>query len=182
VFLLHTANSNSLILLIYERVSIMEAERKKRSSQEKQENNEGSKNLLERLREQLYSSNGSIRRQAGFNLSWMQEDGLEILKASLFGDSPTTTKNASAYGMRKMRGRMKKMALETLKEGLQHQNSSVRDVCTKALVLMGEKIPLKPPAKRTPAGKLKIKEIPKKAGPMRKTAFERTSLRRPRKR
>jgi len=160
----------------------MEAERKKRSNREKQEDNEGSKNLLERLREQLYSSNGSIRRQAGFNLSWMQEDGLEILKASLFGDSPTATKNAAAYGLRKMRGRMKKMALETLTEGLQHQNSSVRDVCNKALSLMGEITPQKPPAKRAAVRKLKIKEIPRKAGPRRRTTFERTNQRRPSKR
>ncbi len=160
----------------------MEAKRKKRSSKEKQENNEGSKGLLERLREQLYSSNGSIRRQAGFNLSWMQEDGLEILKGSLFGDAPTPTKNAAAYGLRNMRGRMKKMALETLKQGLQHQNSSVREVCTKALLLMGEKTPEKIPATKTAVRKLKIKEIPKKAGPKRKTTFERTTQRRPSKR
>ena len=150
----------------------MEAERKKRSSQEKQEKSEGSTNLLEKLREQLYSSNGSIRRQAGFNLSWMQEDGLEILKGTLFGDSPITMKNAAAYGLRKMRGRMKKMALETLKQGLEHQSRSIREVCTRALTLMGEIRPKKPPVKKA-AGKLRIREIPKKTRPKRKISIQR---------
>jgi hypothetical protein len=159
----------------------MEAEKTKRSHKEEQ-NNEGSKNLLEKLREQLYSSNGSIRRQAGFNLSWMQEDGLEILKGSLFGDSPTTTKNAAAYGLRNMRGRMKKPALETLREGLRHQNSTVRNVCTKALELMGEKTPaIKPTAKRAAPAKLKIKEIPRRTSKRRKPILEQTNRRRPAK-
>ncbi len=158
----------------------MEAEKTRRSRKEEQQNNEGSKNLLEKLREQLYSSNGSIRRQAGFNLSWMQEDGLEILKGALFSNSPTTTKNAAAYGLRKMRGRMKKMALETLKEGLQHQNGTTRNVCTMALKLMGEKTPAeKPTTKRAVPAKLKIKEIPRKTSKKRKTILERTNRRRP---
>jgi len=157
----------------------MEAE-KKRSSQEKQENNEGSKDLLEKLREQILSSNGSIRRQAGFNLSWMQEDGLEILKAALFGNSLTTTRNAAAYGLRKMRGRMKKMALEVLQEGLEHQNSTIREVCSKALILMGEKAPQKQPGKKTArAGKLRIKEVPQKRRRKPRVVLERPSRRRP---
>lgn len=139
----------------------MEAERKKRSGRETQEKDGEAKDLFEKLQEQLYSANGSIRRQAGFNLSWMQEDGLEILKETLFGNSPATTKNAAAYGLRKMRGRMKKMALEILKEGLEHQNGSVREVCSKALILMGEIKPKETPL-RAARGKLRIKDIPPK--------------------
>jgi len=153
----------------------MEAE-KKGSSQERQEDNAGSKELLEKLREQLYSSNGSIRRQSGYNLSWMQEDGLEILKKALFGDSPVTTRNAAAYGMRNMRGRMKKMAREVLQEGLEHQNKNVREVCTKALVLLGEKTPQKQPVKK--AEKLRITEIPRKRKRTAKTLMEQTHRRR----
>lgn len=160
----------------------MEAEIKKRSRKKNQQTNEGKKNPLEKLREQLYSSNGSIRRQAGFNLSWMQEDGLEILKGVLFSDSPTTTKNAAAYGLRKMRGRMKKMALETLKAGLQHENSAIRNVCTKALELMGEKTPAeKPTAKKKTPAKLKIKEIPRRNSKRRKTTLGQANRRRPSK-
>ncbi len=142
----------------------MEVEREKHSGQQKSED---STNLLRKLREQLYSSNGSIRRQAGFNLSWMQEDGLEILKGVLFGDSPVTTKSAAAYGLRKVHGRMKKMALEIFKQGREHQQSSIREVCTKSLILMGQITPKKPPAKKA-AGKLRIKEIPKKTRPKRR--------------
>ena len=157
----------------------MEAERKKRSNQEKQEKNEGAENLFDKLREQLYSANGSIRRQAGFNLSWMQEDGLEVLKETLFGDSPTTTKNAAAYGLRKMRGRMKKMALETLRQGLEHQSGSIREVCTRALILMGEITPKKPSPKAAPSGKLRIKDIPKKRRKTPRVATGQINRRKP---
>lgn len=154
----------------------MEVKGKKRSGQQRSEE---STKLLRKLREQLYSSNGSIRRQAGFNLSWMQEDGLEILKGALFGDYPITTKTASAYGLRKMRGRMKKMALEVFKQGREHQQSSIREVCTKALILMGEITPKKPPAKKAAVGKLRIKEIPKKARAKRRVVSNRINHRRP---
>lgn len=123
---------------------------------------EESKKLLQKLRDQLYSSNGSIRRQAGFHLSWMQEDGLETLKSVLFGNSSEATKNAAAYGMRKMRGRMKKMSLQILNEGVEHQIKTVRDVCKKALIILEELPPKpgqKPPAKKAHP-RLKIKEIP----------------------
>jgi len=150
----------------------MEVEREKRSDQQK---NEDSTKLFRKLREQLYSSNGSIRRQAGFNLSWLQEDGLEILKDVLFGNSPITTKTAAAYGLRKMRGRMKKMALEVFKQGREHQQSSIREVCTKALIVMGEITPKKPPVKKAAAGKLRIREIPKRAKPRRRISVRNTA-------
>ena len=87
----------------------MEMEKKELSGREK---DEASIKLLKRLREQLYSTDASNRRRAAYKLSWMQEDGLDILKATLFGNCPVPSKNAAAYGLRKMRGRMKKMALE----------------------------------------------------------------------
>lgn len=146
----------------------MEVEKEKSSDPQK---NEGSKKLLRKLREQLSSSNGSIRRQAGFNLSWLQEDGLEVLKDALFGDSPITTKTAAAYGLRKVHGRMKKMALEVFKQGREHQQSSVREVCTKALMLMGEIAPAKAPARKAAAGKLRIMEITTKAKPKRRISI-----------
>ncbi len=147
----------------------MEVNSKKHSDQQKSEE---SIKLFRKLRDQLHSSNGSIRRQAGFNLSWMQEDGLEILKDVLFGDSPITTRNAAAYGLRKMRGRMKKMALDVFHQGLEHQNNSIREVCNKALILMGEITPKKLPKRKASVGKLKIREIPKKTRPKRKTSIQ----------
>lgn len=146
----------------------MEVEKEKSSDLQKSED---SKKLLRKLREQLFSSNGSIRRQAGFNLSWLQEDGLEVLKGTLFGDSPITTKTAAAYGLRKVHGRMKKMALEVFKQGREHQQSSVREVCTKALILLGEITPVKPPARKAAVGKLRIREIPTKARPKRRISI-----------
>jgi hypothetical protein len=70
--------------------------------------------LLEQLREKIYCDNSSVARHAAFNLSWMQEDGLEILKEALYGIANRTAKSAAAYGLRKMRGRMKKQALAML--------------------------------------------------------------------
>src|SRR4030043_409283 len=108
----------------------MEIEKRKPSGREK---DEASIKLLAKLKEQLYSQHASNRRQAAFNLSWMQEDGLEILKTALFGNFPITTKNAATYGLRNMHGRMKKMAIEVLQEGLKHTNSNTREVCRNAL-------------------------------------------------
>jgi hypothetical protein len=137
----------------------MEIEKRKPSGREK---DEASIRLLSKLRGELYSPHASNRRQAGFNLSWMQEDGLEILKAALFEDSNVTTKNAAAYGLRKMRGRMKKMALEVLQQGLKHRNSDTREVCRSALLRLEGKIEQKPPSKRAPKkGRFEIREIPR---------------------
>jgi hypothetical protein len=111
----------------------MESEKRILTGREK---DEASIRLLEKLQEQLRSSDASNRRRAAFNLSWMQEDGLEILKEALIGSDLITTKNAAAYGLRKMRGRMKKMALEVLNQGLKHRDSSTRQVCSSALQLL----------------------------------------------
>jgi hypothetical protein len=128
--------------------------------------------LLEKLKEQLLSSNASVRRQAAFTLSWMQEDGLEILKKTVFADYPVSTKNAAAYGMRKMRGRMKKLALEAFHEGLEHHNSSTKEVCAKALELMEggkKKTPKKTQAKQ------KIQAVSRKKKPSRKQDLQKTN-------
>ena len=45
-------------------------------------------------------------------------------------------KSAAAYGLRKMRGRMKKQAMTLLVEGLKHENVDTRQVCAKALQLI----------------------------------------------
>ena len=115
--------------------------------------------LLEKLQEQLRSSDASNRRRAAFNLSWMQEDGLEILKNALFGNDNVTTKNAAAYGLRKMRGRMKKVALEALNQGLKHPDSSTRQVCISALQLLGQKVPAGSVQKKPAVKKSRIREI-----------------------
>jgi len=114
----------------------MKSERRKPSGREK---DQASIRLLEKLREQLYSSNPSIRRQAAFHLSWMQEDGLEILREALFSDFPARIKNAAAYGLRKMRGRMTKMSLDVFEQGLHHADSAIREICRSAFLRMGKK-------------------------------------------
>jgi HEAT repeat protein len=115
--------------------------------------------LLMKLKEQLRSSDASNRRRAAFNLSWMQEDGLEILKEALTGGNHITTKNAAAYGLRKMRGRMKKVALEVLNQGLKHPDSSTRQVSISALQLLGQKVPAGSAQKKPAAKKSRIREI-----------------------
>jgi hypothetical protein len=139
----------------------MELERRKLSGREK---DEASVKLLEKLKDQLHSSDASNRRRAAFNLSWLQEDGLEILQGALFGSAHITTKNAAAYGLRKMRGRMKKIALDTLKQGLRHRDKSTREVSRHALKLLGEVVPapLNNSRKQTVKG-TRIREIHRKS-------------------
>lgn len=149
----------------------MELEKRELSGREK---DEASIKLLRKLGEQLYSSDASKRRTAAYKLSWMQEDGLDILKAVLFGNCPAHTKNAAAYGLRKMRGRMKKMALEILGQGLKCHDSSTREICRNALQLLGQKVPKEPRAKRPPVSHLTIREIKEKSGPRRSVVTRRT--------
>jgi hypothetical protein len=157
----------------------MEIEKRKPSGREK---DEASIKLLEKLREQLYSTHASNRRQAAFNLSWMQEDGLDILKAALFGDFHVTTKNAAAYGLRKMRGRMKKMALEVFEEGLKHSSRDTRDVCKNALLRMMNKTEKKPASKQKKKKKksrYEIQDLPRGRKKQRKVGMMRTHGRGP---
>jgi hypothetical protein len=149
----------------------MELEKRELSGREK---DEASIKLLRKLGEQLYSSDASNRRRAAYKLSWMQEDGLDILKAVLFGDCPAHTKNAAAYGLRKMRGRMKNMALEILGQGLKCRDTSTREICRNALQLLGQKVPKEPRPKRPPVSHLTIREITKKSRPRRGLGIRHT--------
>jgi hypothetical protein len=92
--------------------------------------------LLKSLREKLLSKSISTARVAASNLAWKQDDGLTILSEALFGDYPRTTKKAAAYGLRKMQGRMKKLALEVLQKGLQSRDRTTKAACIKCLSLM----------------------------------------------
>lgn len=134
----------------------MESEKRKLTGKEKDD--EAIK-LLRKLKEQLRSSDASTRRRAAYNLSWMQEDGLEILKEALVGNNHITTKNAAAYGLRKMRGRMKKIALDVLNQGLKHRDSSTRQVSASALQLLGQKVPAGSVPRKTASKKTRIREI-----------------------
>jgi len=134
----------------------MESEKRILTGREK---DEAAIRLLAKLKEQLRSSDASNRRRAAFNLSWMQEDGLEILKEALFGSDHITTKNAAAYGLRKMQGRMKKMALEVINQGLKHRDSSTRQVCRNALELLGQKTPSGSSPQKPARKKSRIREI-----------------------
>jgi len=149
----------------------MEVENKELSDREKEE---ASIKLLKKLREQLYSSDASNRRRAAYKLSWMQEDGLEILKAVLFGNCPVPSKNAAAYGLRKMRGRMKKMALEVLEQGLKHRDNAIKGICRNALQMLGKKVPKMAAPKKPPVSHLAIRELPNKNRPGRRAANRRT--------
>jgi len=149
----------------------MELEKRELSGREK---DEASIKLLRKLREQLYSSDASNRRRAAYKLSWMQEDGLDILKTALFGNCPVPTRNAAAYGLRKMRGRMKKMALDVLQQGLKHHDTSTKEICGNALQLLGQKVPKVSIPKKPPVSHLRIREIPRKSSPKRRVVNRRT--------
>jgi len=110
----------------------------KKRAQSGREKDQQAIELLERLREKVHCENSSAARHAAFNLSWMQEDGFEILKEAMFSNASKTTKYAAAYGLRKMRGRMKKMAMGLLEEGLKHSNDGTRQVCARALQMIKE--------------------------------------------
>ena len=115
----------------------MRVEQRKISGREK---NEEAVKLLEKLWERMFFPDASARRCAAFKLSWMQEDGLDILKEVLFrNDVPLTARYAAGYGLRSMNGRMKKMASEVLTEGLNHSSRDVREVCSHTLRLLTDK-------------------------------------------
>ena len=141
----------------------MKLQKRKPSGREKDEQ---ALRLLEKLREQLYLSNVSVLRRSAFHLSWLQEDGLDILKEALFCSSSRKTKNAAAYGLRKMRGRMKKIAIDVLIEGQSHRDSSTATACKNALMILRQKKrPRKPRSnskRRTP--RFVINELPPRRG------------------
>ncbi len=133
------------------------------------EKDEASIKLLAKLREQMYSSNISTVRQSAFNLSWMQEDGLDILKEGLIGDSPRRVKSAAAYGLRKMRGRMRKKADEVLMEAVSHGEPKTAEIARNALIVLkkGKAAGRRPMRPRPRGGKFEIKELPDKGRPRR---------------
>ncbi len=92
--------------------------------------------LLRNLREKMFSSNISAARVAAYRLSWLQEDGFAVLSEALFGNYSRNAKKAAAYGLRNMKGRMKKIAVEALEQGLKHQDRTTKAVCLKSLQLM----------------------------------------------
>jgi hypothetical protein len=63
--------------------------------------------------------------------------------------------------LRNMHGRMNKMALGVLREGLKHPNRITKEACQKAMQLLEGKVPEKGRSKRKPRrGRFNIKEIP----------------------
>jgi hypothetical protein len=122
--------------------------------------------LFERLTEKIRSKNPSIARKTALNLSWLQEDGFEILKAALIGDETHTTKSAAAYGLRKMQGRMKKIARKLLEDGCNMTDAETKKVCENAQRVINQ--PPKPIAKQPQnqenknSPKIPIREIPTK--------------------
>ena len=124
-----------------------------------QEQHAAAVELLEKLKKKLHSGNITIARVAAHKLSWMQEDGLAILREALFGSHPRTVKKAAAYGMRSMKGRMKKLAMEVLEDGLKHRNPTTKAVCEKALFLMKGGVPKKSaPRSRSNSSRRRIGE------------------------
>lgn len=154
----------------------MKLEKRKPSGREK---DEAAVEMLSQLREKLHSEDISTARRSAYNLSWMQEDGLDILKEALFGDFPRTARKAAAYGLRSMHGRMKKMASEVLGEGLKHRDRTIRETCEKALSLMeGKPVEKGRPKKRPRSGKLRIKDLPAKGQKRPRFSRKRTSFNR----
>jgi hypothetical protein len=132
-------------------------EKRKPSGREKDEE---AVKLLEQLREKLYVDDVSAARRAAFNLSWKQEDGLDILKEALFNNSPRTAKIAAVYGLRNMQGRMKKPALALLEQGLKHRKTDIRNACSHALSLISQGTREKSPSEKPPKPRrLEIREV-----------------------
>ena len=143
-------------------------EKRKPSGREK---DEAAVEHLSQLRAKLHSEDISTARRAAYNLSWMQEDGLDILKEALVGNFARTAKKAAAYGLRSMHGRMKKMASEVLKQGAKHRDRTIREACEKALLLMEGKAPQKARFPKKPkTGKFNIRGIPGKSQTRTKSA------------
>jgi hypothetical protein len=110
--------------------------------------------LLDELRQKLYNENPSVARRAAFHLSWLQEDGYEILEEALFSQASRRTKGAACYGLRNMHGRMKKIAADLILKGVQSSNDGTKEVCLTAVKLM----------ERTPQEKKARPDRPKRTG------------------
>ena len=139
----------------------MKSEGQKSSGREK---DQAAIELLRQLTRKLCSNDITTARLAAFNLSWMQEDGLAILTQVLLGDFSRTSKKAAAYGLRSMKGRMRKMALEVLEQGLKHRDRTTKAACVKALSLVKNKGAKKADSAEKPlAGRPNIKQVRNKA-------------------
>ena len=140
------------------------------------ERDEAAVEQLRQLTRKLCSNDITIARLAAHNLSWMQEDGLAILTETLMGNYSRTTKKAAAYGLRSMKGRMKKLALEVLEQGLRHRDRTTKAACIKALSLMKGGTPKKDgPQSKSQSSRPQIREIKNRRN--RNTEDKRSSSR-----
>ena len=131
---------------------------------------------LKQLTRKLCSNDITTARLAAHNLSWLQEDGLAILTETLMGDYSRTTKKAAAYGLRSMKGRMKKLGLEVLEKGLKHRDRTTKAACIKALSLVKGGAAKKGASQSKSESKgQQIREIKEK--PKRSTQDEKSSSR-----
>lgn len=135
----------------------MRLEKRKHSGREKDEK---AIELLEELREKLHSKNNSAARRAGFQLAWMQEDGLEILAEALLGQTDRHIKNAACYGLRNMHGRMKGISRKVLEKGSESQDARIREACSKAIDILEGRGPKSKPYQSRGRSKYKIKDVP----------------------
>ena len=124
--------------------------------------------LLKKLENKLYSDNYSVARKTAYNLSWLQEDGMEILEKALFGKTQGQTKHAAAYGLRSMRGRMKAQALKVLYRGLIDDSDQVKRVCQNTFELLKHRYSKKHgPGRQNPYSQIQIRAVPPKKRPNR---------------
>jgi hypothetical protein len=116
---------------------------------------------LKQLTRKLCSNDITTARLAAHNLSWLQEDGLAILTETLTGNYSRTTKKAAAYGLRSMRGRMRKRGLEILEKGLNHPDRTTKAACIKALSLVKDGTKKDASESKSESKGAQIKEIKK---------------------
>ena len=114
---------------------------------------------LKQLTRKLCSNDITTARLAAHNLSWLQEDGLAILTETLTGDYSRTTKKAAAYGLRSMKGRMRKLGLEVLEKGTKHRDRTTKAACIKALSLVKGSSAKKGGSQKSESKGAQIKEI-----------------------
>jgi hypothetical protein len=142
------------------------------------ERDEATIKLLIKLQKNLLSDHVSTARVSAFHLAWLQEDGLFILKEVMFGNYSRTAKKAAAYGLRKMQGRMKKLALEVLENGVKSRDYTTQAACIKSLELMeavtAEK---KEKQEKLKAKRRKIMELPPKSNKSTESFEKRSSHR-----
>ena len=87
----------------------------------------------------------------------------------MLGDFSRTTKKAAAYGLRSMKGRMKKPATEVLEQGCKNRNRTTRAACIKALAITkGEAVPKSNSGRNRRKPRTPIKEI-KNSSPREET-------------